>query len=794
MQKKFIVKCFILLIGVVGYSQNKIQGTIFNKDQKVLAGSHIHIGSKTVSADTNGKYEIKNIPSGSLKVFVSFIGYETIDTLVNVSDDLILDFVLKQKAALLEEIVVKQKGNFLNQSVAEQKIKSETIEKYSNQTLGDALKEVAGVTLLKTGSTIVKPVINGLHSSRVPVINNNIRLEDQEWGAEHAPNFDINAAGKITVIKGASGLQFGGDAVGGIVIIEPMVVKKDTLFGKTLFNLASNGRGGSISTSLHKGNFCDWSWNAMGTLKYLGDRETPNYVLSNTGNREANFSGDLKYTGKKYDIAAFYSFYNAKIGILSASHIGNITDLYQSILNQVPYISNDFTYSLANPKQEVQHHIAKLNYNWHHTENTLWAFQYAFQFNKRLEFDVRRGSNSDKPALDLELATHSVSADYKKTGQNWTVKSGWNGSYQNNFASPKTGVRPLIPSYSKIDSGIYGVAEYRLSNKLTLESGIRYDFSTIEATKYYLKSRWDERNYSPEFDSFIVNAEGNQWLTKPQFTFHNVSASAGVHKEFQHEWNGFGNVSLAVRNPNPSEFFSDGLHHSTGMIELGDLRLKKEQSFKISATLQKKWRAFSFDVTPFSNTIANYMFLKPVGFETSIRGAFPVWEYQQTLARLIGIDIQTHWNIIKNWELHSALSYVNGRDISKKQPLIDIPPLNLSQKIQFSKKEWQAMLLELRSEIVLGQNQFPNNNFNTNILVNGELTSVLVDISTPPAGYHLLHFYAEIKVNAFQKAETKLAFSVQNIGNTTYRDYLNRQRFFAEEMGRNFQLQLKINY
>jgi iron complex outermembrane receptor protein len=27
------------------------------------------------------------------------------------------------------------------------------------------------------------------------VINNNVRLEDQEWGTEHAPNFDVNAAG-----------------------------------------------------------------------------------------------------------------------------------------------------------------------------------------------------------------------------------------------------------------------------------------------------------------------------------------------------------------------------------------------------------------------------------------------------------------------------------------------------------------------------------------------------------------------------------------------------------------------
>jgi iron complex outermembrane receptor protein len=41
---------------------------------------------------------------------------------------------------------------------------------------------------------------------------------------------------------------------------------------------------------------------------------------------------------------------------------------------------------------------------------------------------------------------------------------------------------------------------------------------------------------------------------------------------------------------------------------------------------------------------------------------------------------------------------------------------------------------------------------------------------------------------------TTIVLSGQNILNTTYRDYLNRQRFFADEMGRNIQLQIKINY
>jgi iron complex outermembrane receptor protein len=77
-----------------------------------------------------------------------------------------------------------------------------------------------------------------------------------------------------------------------------------------------------------------------------------------------------------------------------------------------------------------------------------------------------------------------------------------------------------------------------------------------------------------------------------------------------------------MRNPNPSEFFSDGLHHSTGIIELGDLALDKV-AVKLSTTVQKKWTNFSVEVNPFINSIGNFMFLRPVGFETTIRGAFP---------------------------------------------------------------------------------------------------------------------------------------------------------------------------
>jgi iron complex outermembrane recepter protein len=792
---RFLSILFFFLVGFFGYAQVTITGVISDENGLPLRDAHVHIANKTTATDADGNYVLSGIPKGKQKLYISFIGYHAIAETIEISSDLIINRQLKLDVTKLDEITIKQLSNSKSESSNEQVLKSATIEKFSNQTLGEALKEVSGVSILKTGSTIVKPVINGLHSNRVPIINNNVRLEDQQWGTEHAPNFDINAAGKITVIKGASALQYGGDAIGGIVIIEPEVIKKDTLVGKTILNLASNGVGGSLSSSLQKGNRYGWSWKALGTLKYLGDRETPDYVLSNSGNREQNFSGGFRYAQEKYNFNAMYSFYNAQIGIIKASHIGNVNDLYNSINNQQPSVIEPFTYSIDAPKQEVQHHLAKLNYQRWLNENTSIDFQYAFQFNHRLEFDVRRSSaNNDKAALDLQLASHTFLADYKTNIGNWRLKSGLNLGYQNNFANPKTGVRPLIPSYEKLDAGLYGIAVYKIDNATSLESGIRYDFSTIEATKYYLKSRWTERGYDTEFSHFIVGEEGNQWLTKPTFDYHNITANIGFRKQFHHEMEWLVNVSLASRNPNPSELFSDGLHHSTGQVELGDLRLEKEQAYKFNTTFNKDWKSFRIQINPFINRISNFIYLQPTGFETTIRGAFPVWEFKQTEALLTGFDINTKWTISEHFSHELGLAYVNGQNLSTEAYLIDMPPFVINNKIQYKNESWFHFVSELRSEVVFRQNQFPNYNFETNIVVNNELTPVLVDISSPPKGYHLLHFYSEMTFKINKKNSLTTSFSVQNIMNTTYRDYLNRQRFYADEMGRNVQIQLKFNY
>ena len=790
---RFLYLLLVLTGSLCAHAQT-ISGKVLTSQQQPLDGAHIHIGSRHGISLSDGSYHVHGLSMGTNRVIVSYVGYKALDTLINVQGDIHLDAILRPETTQLDEVVLAGNSSISKNTVHEQRLSTQILEKYSDATLGDALKEVAGVFSLKTGSTIVKPVINGLHSSRVPVIANNVRLEDQQWGTEHAPNLDINAAGRVSVIKGANALQYGGDAVGGLVLVEPVKVLKDTLYGKTLLTASSNGRGSSLATSLHKGADQGWAWNAGGTFKYFGDREAPDYVLSNTGNREANFNGDLTLRHENYSLGGSYTFYNATIGIAKATHIGNVADLVRAINSGEPNTIESFGYEIGAPRQEVQHHLAKANYSQSLSGNTSLDVQYAFQLNRRKEYDMRRGDLANTPALDLALVTHSVQADWKKEADNMTLKGGISAAAQKNTASADTGVRPLIPDYNKYDAGAYGIAAYRFTDSFSGEAGLRYDFSRMDAQKFYQKTRWTDLGYDGVYDHFITADYGTQWLANPVFNFHNISASLGIRQKLDEDWELLANAGLAMRNPNPSELFSDGLHHSNGTIELGSLAIKKEEAYKLSATLLKSGDSFSFEATPYFNFIEGFIYLQPTGIEYTTRGAFPIYRYKQTNAFLSGADIQGTWNISNNWRYSGSIAWLYGADISNREPLIDMPPLNFTNTIRYACTDWHKLFIEFRGETVFRQKRYPDNNFIVDVPQNNGPVPITVDISTPPAGYHLFHFSSGMSFKIIGNSTASVSFSVQNIFNTAYRDYLNRQRLYIYDTGRNFQLQLKINY
>ena len=91
--------------------------------------------------------------------------------------------------------------------------------------------------------------------------------------------------------------------------------------------------------------------------------------------------------------------------------------------------------------------------------------------------------------------------------------------------------------------------------------------------------------------------------------------------------------------PNPSELFSEGLHHSSARIELGDLRFNSEVGHKITLNYIFQNKNINLSVNPYINSINDFILIEPTSVQTTIIGNFQVWEYRQTNAQILGLDI-----------------------------------------------------------------------------------------------------------------------------------------------------------
>ncbi|MGK0447270.1 MAG: iron complex outermembrane receptor protein, partial [Polaribacter sp.] len=307
-------------------------------DSTPIIGASLYLENLNTytTSDLEGIFVFKNLCKDKYILEIKHISCETKRITINLDKNINKQIFLEHHLNELNEIIVKTTSKSAKTSI-EQSIKKATIDNFSDKSLGDALKTMSGVSSLNTGNSIVKPMIHGLHSSRLLIINNNVRMFDQEWGDEHAPNIDINSSERIDVIKGANTLKFGSDAIGGLILIRPKKYAViDSIFGSTITSFNSNGLGGNINSEIVKTYKSGLYAKIQANYKQFGDFSTPDYSLTNSGLKNINTSFKIGYNSYEKGFNAYYSFVSNEIAILQSSHIGNVNDLVNAINNKEP--------------------------------------------------------------------------------------------------------------------------------------------------------------------------------------------------------------------------------------------------------------------------------------------------------------------------------------------------------------------------------------------------------------------------------------------------------------------------
>ncbi len=790
MRTLLLIFFFLTIIHDLGAQcTHTIRGIVRDEDQKTLlekASVSILELKKIVLTDAAGQFSFNGLCPGDYTLKVTHADCQSIELHVHLKDDMVQDFMMSHTENRLKEVVVVGAASMRTEGMTGE-LKGRELLSTRGTSLGESLQKINGVTVLQTGNNIYKPVIQGLHSSRVLILNNGIRQEGQQWGSEHAPEIDPYVANRLTVIKGAASVRYGGDAIGGVVLVEPKLLQYNRAFkGEMNWASFSNNRQGVFSM-LAESSFDKketTSWRIQGTLKRGGNARTPAYWLKNSGMEEANMSATFGWRKQRKGMEAFYSLFNTRIGIFSGAHIGNLTDLQHVIALQEPPASisdASFSYVIDRPYQFVQHQLMKWKGYIEMENNQRISLTISSQYNIRKEFDIVR-SETSLPQLRLDLLTNIGDLVWEHFAE-----KNFKGSIGLNVLQQKNSInyRYFIPNYNAFDIGIWGAEKYQ-KNNWQLEMGLRYD----HRNRYNI---YDNDKAPFHLLTGNVLLPGLPYGSK---VFSGISGTGVVAYKLDQSVRTSITLSTAWRSPQINELFSNGLHHGAARIEKGDPLLKTERAFNVLGTIivnKEKWEA---EWGIYQKWIDDFIYLRPTyPALLTIRGAFPAFEYAQTNASLTGSDMSMLYKINNHLSAHLKGSVLRAYDLQAKTWLIQMPADRYETELQYlfaDGKKWKQSVVKAGFQHVSKQKRVPPTG---NIEVKDQQGNISMqsDYIAPPDAYTL--FNAEVSTSrSFRKQPVEVVVSATNIFNTSYRDYMNSFRYFSLDRGRNISLKIKVPF
>ncbi|PGH38944.1 MAG: hypothetical protein CRN43_12050, partial [Candidatus Nephrothrix sp. EaCA] len=565
----------------------------------------------------DGRFLFRNLCQGKAELEITLLGFaKQKKTIVIPSEEIKIILIESERQLSEVEVIAHSPQEVSRQSM----LAGKRLEELAGKTIGETVSEISGVSSVQSGPGIFKPVIHGLFGQRIAVLNQGVRLESQSWGIDHAPELDAFSASSVAVIKDASSVKYGSDVLGGVILVNSNPLPDSAGLGGSLAMIGqSNGRAGIFSGMWEGGvkNKPGFGWRINSTAKHAGDYNAPRYSLTNTGARELNFSGRAGYHSQKGCVEILLTRFQTKLGILRGASISNYDDLATAMERSVPQYTKSFSYQISPPRQEAEHHLAKISGHFNAKFGVLRG-QYSFQNDNRREYDMRIGGLSETPALHLTLDTHLFEGEWEKQIKSLFLSSGIAYMNQANRNVSGTMRIPFIPDYAQNSWGIHSVGKLKL-NHYQLDAGARFDFRRYEVQGFDFKNDYYQSALS----------------------FHGAGASAGARRTFRRQ-----SISLHVhsawRPPHVAELYSLGTHQSASAIEYGllldkisneitplpkDFRL--ERSYKTAASYSLLRDLFETEITLHANYIFNYIYAKPYGITQNVRGVYPYFRYAQ---------------------------------------------------------------------------------------------------------------------------------------------------------------------
>ncbi len=271
--------------------------------------------------DGEGHFRLHAAP-GEHKLIVSFVGYDDFETQVTVVPHKTneVNIALKSSSQQIDEIVVKAESNSARLNKTAYNVQSLSLDglKNSSANMTDALSRIGGVKIREAGGvgSDTNISLNGFSGNHVKIFVDGIEL-DQNNSAFSLGNMPAGMADRIDVYSGVVPIEFGTDAIGGVINI---VTKKDNNFRST--SLDASYSFGSFNTHSTYVNFGQVLENGLtyginlyqnySDNNYWVDTTVTQYTETSLGYPMVNTSDKTIYTVRRFNDA-----YHNETGIFS---------------------------------------------------------------------------------------------------------------------------------------------------------------------------------------------------------------------------------------------------------------------------------------------------------------------------------------------------------------------------------------------------------------------------------------------------------------------------------------------
>ncbi len=270
--RKFYI---VLIITILFVSSNFGQTESFSINGKTTDPNGAIISNTTVvlrnmangteqitQTDNEGSYAFQSIIAGKYRVSANSAGFSTVSKEINVKDgnNLIVDFLLSV-GDIGESVTVTATRTQVSTSdtaVSVSVLDRAELERKNVNTIGDAFRNLPGVSTVNEGSFQVRPRIRGLDSNRILVLVDGERLNNARTSTSQS-GIELGLIGTeqietLEVVRGSGSVLYGTDALGGTVNIitkdAPRRTDKGLKLGATFNGFYSSndtGRRGSVA-------------------------------------------------------------------------------------------------------------------------------------------------------------------------------------------------------------------------------------------------------------------------------------------------------------------------------------------------------------------------------------------------------------------------------------------------------------------------------------------------------------------------------------------------------------------